>query len=657
MGELKSGRRWLAAGGLVMVLAFTSACGDDNGTSPPPPPDTYSVGGSVSGLTGGGFTLQLNGGADLSVTADGSFQFATELSDGSNYLVTVSTQPAGHTCTVSNGNGTIDGANVTNVSVTCSVETYSVGGVVAGLTGGTLVLQNNGGDDLSVTADGNFTFGTELASGSSYLVSIAAQPAGQTCSMSNGSGTIASVDVTDVAVSCSANTYTVGGSLAGLTEGTVVLQNNGGDDLSLTADGGFEFVTALTDGSNYLVTVSAQPAGLTCAVANESGAISGANVTDIAVTCTLNTYTVGGTLSGLSGGTVVLQNNDGDDLSLSANGSFTFATAVPQGGAYSVTVAGQPVAQTCVVSNGAGTINAADVTNVTVSCTQVAPLVNKIVFHSERDGDFEIFAMDPDGTNVVQLTNNNLDDLWPAVSPDGRSIAFFTNRDGNQDIWVMNADGSGARQVTSSLRSDRQPAWSPDGSRIAFHRVVNGFKEIYTVRLDGTDERRLTDNDFNDAEPAWSPDGLTMAFTSDRDGSAEIYTMSALDGETVGLANLTNNPGRDSHPDWSPDGTRLMFDRNNEDVDGTWLGGAEIMCMASDGTGVVQMTADATGITEFQPRWSPNGARVVFVSDQDGLLVNNELYVADTNACAAPLSGVSRVTISAGKDEAGAWSP
>jgi Tol biopolymer transport system component len=657
VGELKGARRWLVAVGLVSLLAFAAACGDDNGTSPPPPPTSYSIGGSVSGLTGGSLTLQLNGGDDLPITANGDFEFTTQLLDGSNYTVNVSTQPADHTCTVSNGSGTVSGADVENVAVNCSADTHSVGGLVTGLTGGTLVLQNNGGDDQSVTADGVFTFGTELASGSSYLVSISVQPAGQTCTVSSGSGTITGADVTDVAIGCSANTYTVGGTVTGLTGGTVIVLNNGGDELSVSADGDFQFVTPLVDGSNYIVTVSTQPVGQTCAVSNESGTISGANVSDVAVTCTNNTYTVGGTASGLTGGTLVLQNNGGDDLSVTANGIFTFVTPVPHTGAYEVTVAVQPAAQTCAVSNGGGTINAADVTDVIVSCTQVPPLVNRIVFHSERGGDFEIYAMNTDGTGVVQLTNNNADDLWPAVSPDGSAIAFYTDRDGGEEIYVMNADGSGQRRLTTSGRADRQPTWSPNGGRIAFHQVVQGFKQIFTIRPDGTGLRQLTNNNFDDAEPAWSPDGLEIAFTSDRDGNAEIYTMSALDGETVGLTNLTNNLGRDSHPDWSPDGTMIMFDRNDAIIDAAWLGSSEIMCMGSDGSGVVRMTTDTSAITDFQPRWSPNSTRLVFVSDRDGPGVNNELYVADTNACAAPLSGVARVTIASGQDEAGDWSP
>ncbi len=335
---------------------------------------TYSIGGTVSGLSGT-VVLQDNGGDDLSVSASGAFTFGTGLTSGSAYSVTVKTNPAGQTCSVANGSGTVGSAGVTNVAVTCTANaagTYSIGGTVSGLSG-TVVLQDNGGDDLSVSASGAFTFGTGLTSGSAYSVTVKTNPAGQTCSVANGSGTVGSAGVTNVAVTCTANaagTYSIGGTVSGLS-GTVVLQDNGGDDLSVSASGAFTFGTGLTSGSAYSVTVKTNPAGQTCSVANGSGTVGSAGVTNVAVTCTANaagTYSIGGTVSGLSG-TVVLQDNGGDDLSVSASGAFTFGTGLTSGSAYSVTVKTNPAGQTCSVANGSGTVGSAGVTNVAVTCT------------------------------------------------------------------------------------------------------------------------------------------------------------------------------------------------------------------------------------------------------------------------------------------------
>ncbi len=154
---------------------------------------TYSVGGSVSGLSGGSLVLQDNGGDDLTVTGNGSFTFATKLASGAAYAVSVKTNPAGQTCSVANGSGTIGSANVTNVAVICAaVPTFSVGGSVSGLSGGSVVLQDNGGDDLTVTGNGAFTFASKLASGAAYAVTVKTNPSGQSCTVANGSGTVGS---------------------------------------------------------------------------------------------------------------------------------------------------------------------------------------------------------------------------------------------------------------------------------------------------------------------------------------------------------------------------------------------------------------------------------------------------------------------------------
>ena len=514
-----------------------------------------------------------------------------------------------------------------------------------------MTLQNNGGDDLSVTANGPFTFATRVVSGTAYAVVVVGQPAGQLCAVSGGSGSVGTSDVTSVSVTCEAQLFTIGGTVSGLSGGTVTLANNGGDGLDLSADGGFTFVTAVPDGSPYDVSVIAQPAGQLCTVAGGTGSVSGANVTDVLVTC-VDAYTVGGEVTGLSGGPVLLQNNGGDDLSLTADGAFVFSAPLADGSGYDVAVTGQPDGKTCVVIGGIGTISGADVTDVQVVCS-VKALSNKIVFHSDRDGDFEIYRMRPDGSNVVQLTDNAVDDFWPVVSPDGTKIAFWTGRDGNQEIYVMAADGSNPTRVTVNGAADRQPAWSPDGQRIAFHRESGGTTEIYTIGVDGTGETRLTNNAFDDEEPAWSPDGSLIAFMTKRDGNNEVYVMNASDGGNP--RNLSNNPGRDGKPDWSPDGSRILFDRNNTAVDPTWLGDAEIMCMMADGSGQVRLTTDTRGAVDTQPRWSANGARIAFNSDRVAA-AEPDIYVGQVNDCTG-ITQLNRITDSAGKDAAADWSP
>src|SRR6185295_15840463 len=301
------------------------------------PAPRYTVGGSASGLNGPGLVVRNNGGDDLAVTSSGPFTFATSLTSGSGYSVTVFSQPSGQTCTVSGGSGTIGNANVTSVAVSCATNPpprYTVGGTVSGLTGSGLVLRNNGADNLPISANGPFTFATSLTSGSGYSVTVFSQPSGQTCTVSGGSGTIGNANVTSVAVSCATNPpprYTVGGTVSGLTGSGLVLRNNGADNLAISANGPFTFATSLTSGSGYSVTVFSQPSGQSCTVSGGSGTIGNANVTSVAVSCATNPpprYTVGGTVSGLTGSGLVLRNNGADNLSISANGPFTFATAL-----------------------------------------------------------------------------------------------------------------------------------------------------------------------------------------------------------------------------------------------------------------------------------------------------------------------------------------
>jgi hypothetical protein len=186
------------------------------------PPPTYSVGGTVSGLNGT-VVLQNNLSDDTNIVANGSYTFSTQLSNGSNYSVTIKTQPTGQTCTVTNGTGTINGANVTNANISCTTNPtyYTIGGVVSGLSG-TVVLQNNGGDNKSVYADGSFTFPTTVLNGATYLATVYGNPTGQTCTVTNGSGSVSGANVTNILVTCT-NTATGGNMTISTSEGSNTL--------------------------------------------------------------------------------------------------------------------------------------------------------------------------------------------------------------------------------------------------------------------------------------------------------------------------------------------------------------------------------------------------------------------------------------------------
>src|SRR3990172_1844040 len=118
----------------------------------------------------------------------------------------------------------------------------------------------------------------------------------------------------------------------------------------------------------------------------------------------------------------------------------------------------------------------------------------KIAFASERDGNYEIYVMDADGSNPTNLTNDGATDGGPAWSPDGGKIAFTSERDGNYEIYVMDADGSNPTNLTNNSAWDSEPAWSPDGSKIAFESYRDNNREIYVMNADGTAQTNLTNN-------------------------------------------------------------------------------------------------------------------------------------------------------------------
>jgi hypothetical protein len=358
---------------VLLLCTVLGGCDGSSGWPPAPvPAANHTIGGSVSGLVSGESVTLANNGADaLEITANGPFEFSSPVSASGSYSVTVETQPLGATCTVSNGSGAGVTQDVTNVAVTCSAETFTIAGNVAGLEeGAEVVLQNNGADDLAISADGAFAFGTPVAYDGSYAVTVATQPAGATCTVSQGTGAGVTQDVTDVSVTCSTNTYAIGGTLSGLGAGLqLTLLNNAADPLILAADGSFTFPTAVADQGSYHVTVGTQPVGQTCTVIDGQGTDLETNVSNVSVLCSTDTYTIGGTLSGLVlGAQVTLNNNGADPLTLTAVGAFTFTTPVVHDGAYAVTVGTQPDDQVCFVTNGTGNNLSADVVDVSVDC-------------------------------------------------------------------------------------------------------------------------------------------------------------------------------------------------------------------------------------------------------------------------------------------------
>ncbi len=249
--------------------------------------NTYNVGGSITGLTGSGLTLKLNGTNDV-VVSGSSFVFPNAVPDGTSYTATIAAQPGtpNQDCTLSNASGTVSGQDITSIEVHCTTRSYLVGGTVGGLTGSGLVVKLDNGDIVPVTGS-SFVFPTPLLDGSSYAASVVSQPANpkQTCAFASATGAVAGADVT-LALTCVTHRYTIGGDITGL-DGQITLQLNGGNDLVATGNGPFTF-PSIDDGTPWIVTVLAPPAGgssTLCRLSGAAGTLAGASVDDVAVVC------------------------------------------------------------------------------------------------------------------------------------------------------------------------------------------------------------------------------------------------------------------------------------------------------------------------------------------------------------------------------------
>ena len=178
---------------------------------------------------------------------------------------------------------------------------HALGGALSGLlTGNGLALavsSQEGGtvnQTLSLTQNGDYQFSGRLPYGEAYYVSIETPAAGHTCAVSNPSGRVTTTDINNIGVACTPNTYSIGGTVTGLT-GTLKLQNNGGEEITVSATGAntvFTFPTSLTYQDSYMVTVSAQPVGQLCGITHASASVPANNVTSVAVECAMPVVTL-----------------------------------------------------------------------------------------------------------------------------------------------------------------------------------------------------------------------------------------------------------------------------------------------------------------------------------------------------------------------------
>ena len=272
-----------------------------------------------------------------------------------------------------------------------------------------------------------------------------------------------------------------------------------------------------------------------------------------------------------------------------------------------------------------------------------APTTAKILFTSGRDGNYEIYSMNPDGSEQVNLTQHRANDLEAAWSPTGGQILFVSDRDGNQvlldrDLYLMDPDGSNVRRVfkREAIRGD--PTWSPNGKRIAYESLEVGTLKttIHIATLGEQEEEPIVKGFY----PAWSPDGTKIAYTTYLEGIGHTRRVTLVDIHTGKKKRLLPKKAMDwqNRPSWSTAGDKLVFSWNknplppdhNPLIDPfppVWVAKETIYMVNRDGTDLKQLV-DEAGPSARSPTLSPNGKELLYTQDVNSFM---QIFKLDVN--------------------------
>lgn len=264
----------------------------------------------------------------------------------------------------------------------------------------------------------------------------------------------------------------------------------------------------------------------------------------------------------------------------------------------------------------------------------------RIVFASDRDGNYELYRMQLDGRALVRLTDGPEQDREPSCSKAGLVLFASTAPDGGKDVWLTEP-GSGDRvNLTAAVGGDYSPRWSPENESIAFISDRGVLSQLYLMKPDGSQQFPLTRQDTYVQQPSWAPDGASLLYTGEERGNVDILSI-ALDG---GVARrLTTDPAQDWYPAWSPMGDQIAFVSNRE-------GSHQIFVAQADGAAPRRLTDFPAGAE--QPQWSPDGEWIVFVaySGHGERLKAREIYIMRPDG-----SDQMRLTDNASDDTEPSW--
>ena len=246
-----------------------------------------------------------------------------------------------------------------------------------------------------------------------------------------------------------------------------------------------------------------------------------------------------------------------------------------------------------------------------------APGTAKIAFTSNRDGNSEIYIMNPDGSEQANLTQHNAVDYSPVWSPTGEQILFVSDRHGTRDLYLMNSDGTNVRKVFNKLVGRQHPTWSPDGKQFAYHRFNKLV--IYIASSDGKNDKKLT----NGLWRVWSPDGTEIAFVADEKFAIIADRVLQVENSKIQIINLQTNVEETLLPEeklmlgpaWAPNGTKIAFSWINPDalpIAGKDIGDTEAIYIVNRDGSRLKQIVDADDTAASNPIWAPQGNELVY---------------------------------------------
>ncbi|MEO0453460.1 MAG: LpqB family beta-propeller domain-containing protein [Verrucomicrobiota bacterium] len=237
---------------------------------------------------------------------------------------------------------------------------------------------------------------------------------------------------------------------------------------------------------------------------------------------------------------------------------------------------------------------------------------SKVAFISKQSGQKEVYMMDIDGHNLVQVTNDKSIALGPRFSYDNSKIAFTSYKSGFPDVWVIDLKQMKKTRIAYFPGANTSPAISPDGSTLALTLSKAGNTELYTMPAGGGDPTRLTKTRGTEATPTWSPDGRELIFVSDDRGSPQLFRIPASGGQA---ARLKTYASYSTEPDWSPDGKKLAYSIMEAGQSQIWM----------MNLGNTERTNLTTGGIAESPSWTRNSRHLIYAQ-------SGRLYLLDSSS-------------------------